>query len=140
MERKSYRACDLKILKGKRTMNIILSLVSLWLAICLVVSPSRSLAQSTPPSSAGSSSVNTPAKRGEALFLQRCSICHLAKSLRKPQPSFGPSLNGLFKNAKPDQEKIVREGIVKGTPNMPGFQYGLEAAQIDDLIAYLKSL
>ena len=32
----------------------------------------------------------------------------------------------------------MAEGIVTGHPNMPQFE--LDAAQIDDLIAYLKSL
>jgi mono/diheme cytochrome c family protein len=50
------------------------------------------------------------------------------------------NLEGLFKNAAPDQEKTVREFILKGTPRMPGWQYTLDAKQIDDLIAYLKTL
>ena len=79
--------------------------------------------------------------RGEGLFLQRCSLCHLPRKLKFGSPPvIGPSLSGQFKDAAPDQQKILRGFILKGGPDMPGFQYGLEAKEVDDLIAYLKTL
>ena len=79
--------------------------------------------------------------RGEGLFLQRCSICHLLKKLKNigSPPTVGPDLTGVFATATPDEEKTLRNFILKGSPNMPGFQYGLETKDIDDLIAYLKT-
>jgi mono/diheme cytochrome c family protein len=94
-------------------------------------------------------SVNPPAaeklsveeRRGEGLFLQRCSLCHLPRKLKFGSPPvIGPILSGQFKDANPDQLKILRGFILKGGPDMPGFQYGLESGEIDDLIAYLKTL
>lgn len=80
-------------------------------------------------------------RRGEGFFLQRCSLCHLPRKLKFGSPPVvGPSLAGLFKDATPEQMKILRGFILKGGPNMPGFQYGLETKEIDDLIAYLKTL
>jgi mono/diheme cytochrome c family protein len=80
-------------------------------------------------------------RRGEGFFLQRCSLCHLPRKLKFGSPPvIGPSLAGLFKDAAPDQMKVLRGFILKGGPNMPGFQYGLEPREIDDLIAYLKTL
>ena len=80
-------------------------------------------------------------RRGEGLFLQRCSICHLPRKLKFGSPPvIGPSLSGQFKDATPDQLKILRGFILKGGPDMPGFQYGLEPKDIDDLIAYLKTI
>ena len=78
---------------------------------------------------------------GAGLFFQRCAYCHLQKTLKTCcQPSIGPSLSGLFKNATPAQEKALREFILKGGPTyMPSFQYGLEPKEIDDVIAYLKT-
>ena len=55
-------------------------------------------------------------------------------------PSLGPSLSGLFKDAKPDKEAAVRQQILKGSTNMPGFQYALEPKELDDMIGYLKKL
>lgn len=79
--------------------------------------------------------------RGEGLFLQRCSLCHLPRKLKFGSPAVvGPNLSGLFKEADADQQKFLRGFILKGDPKMPGFQYGLEANEVDDLIAYLKTL
>ena len=79
--------------------------------------------------------------RGEGLFLQRCSLCHLPRKLKFGSPPVvGPNLSGLFKEADADQQKFLRGFILKGDPKMPGFQYGLEANEVDDLIAYLKTL
>jgi mono/diheme cytochrome c family protein len=80
-------------------------------------------------------------RRGEGLFLQRCSLCHLPRKLKFGSPPvIGPALSGQFKDANPDQMKILRGFILKGGPDMPGFQYGLESGEIDELIAYLKTL
>jgi mono/diheme cytochrome c family protein len=72
---------------------------------------------------------------GKGMFQQRCSICHTP-----PVPggkTFGPVLNSGLVTGK---EAAMREFIVKGTPRMPGFQYGLEPKEIDDIIAYLKTV
>jgi mono/diheme cytochrome c family protein len=82
-------------------------------------------------------------KRGEHWFLQRCSICHLAsftKADAAGYPNKAPSLEGLLKGASPDKERAVREQIRNGSTNMPGFQYGLDQKDLDELIAYLKTL
>lgn len=79
--------------------------------------------------------------RGEGFFLQRCSLCHLPRKLKFGSPPvIGPSLSGQFRDATPDEMKVLRGFILKGGPDMPGFQYGLEPKEVDDLIAYLKTL
>jgi mono/diheme cytochrome c family protein len=85
--------------------------------------------------------LNEQEMRGEGLFLQRCSLCHLPRKLKFGSPPvIGPSLSGQFKDPNPDQQKILRGFILKGGPDMPGFQYGLETKEVDDLIAFLKTL
>jgi len=85
--------------------------------------------------------LNGQETRGEGLFLQRCSLCHLPRKLKFGSPPvIGPSLSGQFTDATPDQLKILRGFILKGGPDMPGFQYGLEPKEVDDLIAFLKTL
>lgn len=80
-------------------------------------------------------------RQGEGLFLQRCSLCHLPRKLKFGSPAvIGPILSGQFKDATPDQMKVLRNFILKGGPDMPGFQYGLEPKEVDDLVAYLKTL
>lgn len=80
-------------------------------------------------------------RRGEGLFLQRCSLCHLPRKLKFGSPAVvGPSLSGQFKTATPEEMKTLKGFILKGGPDMPGFQYGLGPQEMDDLIAYLKTL
>jgi mono/diheme cytochrome c family protein len=99
-------------------------------------------AQSKPAATLpGAEKLNEQEKRGEGLFLQRCSLCHLPRKLKFGSPPVvGPSLSGQFKDATPDQQKILRGFILKGGPDMPGFQYGLEPKEVDDLVAFLKTL
>jgi mono/diheme cytochrome c family protein len=85
--------------------------------------------------------------RGAAVFFQRCSLCHLAKTSGAGGSkyccvaSLGPDLSGRFKDATPDQEKAFREIILNGGPTyMPSWKYGLTSDEIDDIIAYLKTL
>lgn len=76
---------------------------------------------------------------GKKLFLQRCSLCHLPRLNTPTMPDpYGPKLNGVVKGT--ESEMQARGTILHGTPRMPGFQYGLQAEDIDNLLAYLKTL
>jgi mono/diheme cytochrome c family protein len=76
---------------------------------------------------------------GKKLFVQRCSVCHLP-ALGPGQPrSIARALNGLVKS--PETEAAARVIIQRGIPErMPGFQHGLDAADIDRIVAYLRTL
>ena len=85
--------------------------------------------------------------RGQAWFYQRCALCHLGRIVKdEAYKPMAPSLSGLFKDAQPSREADVREMIQTGTLSltaplrMPGFKYGLSSKQLDELIAYLKTL
>jgi mono/diheme cytochrome c family protein len=85
--------------------------------------------------------------KGAGVFIQRCSLCHLAKTFGAGGSKFccvaslGPNLSGLFQNLTPDQEKAFRDIILNGGPTyMPPWKYGLTAEEIDDIVAYLKTL
>ncbi len=126
-----------------RVKILVTALVSvLGLATCFFRGPELLLAQSAPASAPSSPAKLTEQEtRGENLFRQRCSLCHLPRKLKFGSPAVvGPDLTGLFKEAGPDKMKLLRGSILKGSPNMPGFQYGLEPKEVDDLIAYLKTL
>ncbi len=85
---------------------------------------------------------------GKSLFEKNCAMCHLTDDVKT---KFGPGLKGLFKNKdlpashKPVTESNVREQIAKGSPDakpmpMPAFAEKLSAQEMDDLLAYLKTL
>jgi mono/diheme cytochrome c family protein len=83
------------------------------------------------------------AAAGEAIFKKNCQLCHHPDKTTK---KLGPGLKGLFnlkelpESKKPPTEELVREQIVNGTKNMPAFGKKLSAEQIENLIAYLKTL
>lgn len=85
---------------------------------------------------------------GQRVFQSKCNMCHFPD---KADKKIGPGLKHLFKNPelpashKPATEANVREQIAKGSPNakpmpMPAFAGKLSSTQIDNLIAYLKTL
>ena len=91
-------------------------------------------------SAAASASAQQPAlndtqKLGQALFVQSCGVCHLKPLLGAPQ--FGPALS---RDSASGNEDAMRQVIANGTPRMPGFKYQFASAQIDAVIAYVKSL
>jgi len=114
----------------------------LGLAMFCPRGPEPLLAQNAPATAPSSpAKLSEQETRGENLFRQRCSLCHLPRKLKFGSPPvIGPDLSGLFKEAGPDKLKLLRGSILKGSQNMPGFQYGLEIKEVDDLIAYLKTL
>ena len=109
---------------------------SFGISVGLAISSLFLLAAQRAPSGGG---LSPQELAGKKVFVQRCSICHLPPLGRgtdvKP---YGPILNGYMKS--PEMEARAQEVIRKGGVRMPGFQYGLEAKQIDDVIAYLKTM
>jgi mono/diheme cytochrome c family protein len=128
--------------EGKSILKIRTNVVAvLGLATLYFRCTTRLTAQSKPDDPRpAAQKLNEPERHGENLFLQRCSLCHLPRKLKFGSPPVvGPSLAGQFKDATPEELKTLRGFILKGGPDMPGFQYGLEPKEIDDLIAYLKT-
>lgn len=109
--------------------------------------PAASISRRPPIRHSSDTKLTEQQQRGAGLFIQRCALCHLAKSFGAAGSkyccvsSLGPSLSGMFKNMDPEQEQAMREIILNGGPTyMPGWKYGLEPKDIDDIIAYLKTL
>ena len=73
---------------------------------------------------------------GKKLFVQRCSVCHLPAL--PSYSAYGPVLDGSM--IAELGEQTVRNQILRGSARMPGFQYTLSAAEIDETLDYLKTL
>ena len=73
---------------------------------------------------------------GMRLFNQSCRVCHTKPQATSPQ-QYGPVLS---KSSAGGQDDIMREYISNGTPRMPGFKYSYDPAQIDAIVAYLKTV
>jgi mono/diheme cytochrome c family protein len=101
--------------------------------------PSTLTAQQAPAAQTPGIPQTDAQKRGEALFLTRCPLCHVhSNQKRQLGIQANTELIGLFKDGAVAEED-VRKLILTGLPRMmPSFQYALDAKQIDDVIAYLK--
>lgn len=80
--------------------------------------------------------LSEPERNGLRSFLQRCSVCHLG--VPPLYQTYAPPLYKDLITAKADD--AVRKVILEGSPRMPGFQYVLKPADVDNIIAYLKSV
>ena len=72
---------------------------------------------------------------GMRLFNQSCRVCHTKPQLVSPQ--YGPVLSMNTLGGKAD---VMRETIGNGTPRMPGFKYHFKPAEIDAIVAYIKTI
>ena len=81
------------------------------------------------------SSLNDTQRQGRELFNQSCRVCHsLPSSSGAP---YGPLLNMDTQRGKDD---LVAEIISDGTPRMPGFKHHFQPAQVNAIVAYLRTV
>lgn len=96
----------------------------------------------------GKSTLSPEAKEGKKLFDQNCEMCHFPN---KTETKIGPGLKGLFKRKelpyshRPVTVANVKEQIEKGNAHahpmpMPPFGSKFSKDQLNDLVAYLKTL
>src|SRR5262245_15001193 len=74
-------------------------------------------------------------KLGRQVFAQSCGICHLPPQINAR--TYGPLLS---KDTAGGSDEVIRGLISEGTPRMPAFKHYLERAEIDAIIAYLKTV
>jgi mono/diheme cytochrome c family protein len=113
-------------MKRKHTSSILLLTVSfLW------IQSARTVAQS-------SRGPSTQAIRhGQQMFGQYCGSCH---SVHSSSSLAGPGFKGFYSTHQPrPSDSAIRAIIARGKARMPAFD-NFSAAQIDELIAYLKTL
>ena len=86
---------------------------------------------------------NGSATRGKEVFDKKCGVCHYADSDAK---KIGPGLKGLSKrgtftvNDSKVTDEALKTWIENGDTLMPPFKDNLEAEQIKDVVAYVKTL
>jgi mono/diheme cytochrome c family protein len=84
---------------------------------------------------AGSDGLNPTQLEGRQVFAQSCGVCHLQPSLGVK--TYGPILN---KAAAAGNDEVMRAFIVNGSERMPAFKYYLKPAEIDAIIAYVRTI
>lgn len=79
------------------------------------------------------------AQRGQTFVRTNCGMCHATGRTGESPLAIAPAFRTLHELYPiEDLEEALAEGIITGHPSMP--QFTLDAAQIDDVIAYLKTL
>ncbi len=73
---------------------------------------------------------------GKQLFVQRCALCHDLLG----QPATGTVGPWVDRETVKRSEDAVRQKITMGSRTMPGWRYTLTPAQIEDVIAYMKTV
>ena len=100
-----------------------------WIVVFgLVLCPAASTAQSA-------NDGTDQTQLGTRLFNQSCRVCHTKPQLSSPQ--YAPVLSMNTLGGKAD---VMHETIANGTPRMPGFKYHFKPAEIDAIVAYIKTI
>jgi mono/diheme cytochrome c family protein len=81
-------------------------------------------------------SLSETEKAGRRMFVDRCSVCHLG--VPPKNETYGPFLNRALIAAVGEDE--VRKKIMDGSQKMPGWKYVFTPADVDKIIAYLKTV
>ena len=141
--------------RSVRQANVLAGLVSAFLAgSSLLVSAQedetragQAASRTLPIQHSSGAELTAQQARGAGLFFQRCSLCHLSKTSGAGGSKFccvaalAPDLSGRFANLPPEAEQAYKDIILNGGPTyMPAWKYGLTPEEIDDIIAYLKTL
>jgi len=93
------------------------------------------LAALAPAAQGQQGDLNETQLRGRQVFAQSCGICHLQPVLGVK--TYGPILN---KAATAGNDDVMRALISNGSERMPAFKYYLKPAEIDAIIAYLRTV
>ena len=116
------------------------------LRTCLVLIPLCILsgtitAQQTPSPTA----LNPNEKAGRSIFQTRCAMCHvgqqpaseMATDAAQRRPA---TLGPLLSKANASDEMKLRQKINDGSRLMPGYKHTFNDAQIDQVIAFMKTI
>lgn len=79
--------------------------------------------------------LNDQQRRGRLLLAQSCGVCHLPPA--RNATTYGPPLSKATGGGNDD---LMRKFILEGTPRMPGFKYMLQPADVDAIIAYVRTV
>lgn len=72
---------------------------------------------------------------GRQVLAQSCGVCHLPPA--RGAKTYGPVLT---KATGGGDDALMRKFILEGTPRMPGFKYMLQPAEIDAIVAYVRTV
>jgi mono/diheme cytochrome c family protein len=120
---------------------------SLLIAVAgvIVLGSTTSAQQAPPPVPAPAAPLTAGEKAGRTLFQSRCAMCHVgqepASEMAKPVADRRPATMGpLLSKANTTNDAAVRQKITDGSVRMPGYKHAMTPQQIDQVIAYMKTI
>jgi mono/diheme cytochrome c family protein len=87
------------------------------------------------PLSASAEGLDDQQTVGMGLFNQHCRVCHTKPLLTGGQ--YGPVLS---KSSLGGDDRALHDFVANGTSRMPGFKYSFKPAEIDAVVAFLKTV
>ena len=88
--------------------------------------------------------VEAAKKSGRKIFQTRCAMCHVGQDpgteLAPDAPRSPRTLGPLLSKAQATNETTLRAKISNGGPRMPGYKYTFTDEQIDQVVAFLKTV
>jgi mono/diheme cytochrome c family protein len=84
-------------------------------------------------------------KSGRKIFQTRCAMCHVgqepAVEMSSPNAERRPATMGpLLSRANTTNEAALKQKIKDGSVKMPGYKYTLTDPQVDQVIAFMKTV
>ena len=84
-------------------------------------------------------------KSGRSIFQTRCAMCHVGQEPAVEMQNTGaerrPATMGpLLSKANATDEAALRTKIKDGSARMPGYKHTLTDAQVDQVIAFMKTV
>ncbi len=126
-----------------RRNTLILGMVTLAVAGAVLAQDPPAPQAKSSSKKAASHGLSGSAVKGKEVFEKKCSICHYAD---KDSKKIGPGLKGMYKrgtftvNGNKVTDETLKTWIENGDSLMPPMKETLEADQIKDVIAYVKTL
>jgi len=97
--------------------------------LLLLVAASPAFAQQAPDN------LTEQQRTGRLVMAQSCGVCHLPPA--RGARTYGPVLS---KGSTGGDDALMRKTIAEGTPRMPAFKHFLTPAEIDAIIAYVRTV
>lgn len=112
---------------------------------CLVLATVCVLAGTASAQQAASTPLSPAEKTGRSIFQTRCAMCHVgqepATEMANPAAERrAATLGPLLSKANTANETALRTKIKDGSRLMPGYKHTLSDQQIDQVIAYMKTV
>jgi mono/diheme cytochrome c family protein len=86
-------------------------------------------------------------KTGRSIFQTRCAMCHVGQEPASEMAASAPAaerkastLGPLLSKANTTDETRLRTKIANGSRLMPGYKHTLNDAQVDQVIAFMKTV